>query len=46
MDGFGLCGALVGRSGRPLVIVQEGGYAVSDLGANAAAWLAGAESRT
>ena len=33
-DGFGRCGAAVAARGRPLVILQEGGYADAALGAN------------
>jgi acetoin utilization deacetylase AcuC-like enzyme len=45
-DGFRRCGTLVARSGRRLVILQEGGYHLPDLGANVVAWLDGAESAT
>ncbi len=37
------CGRLVAASGRPLVILQEGGYHVPTLGANAREWLGGVE---
>lgn len=40
-DGFQRCGAAVAARGRPLVILQEGGYADAALGANVAAWLHG-----
>jgi acetoin utilization deacetylase AcuC-like enzyme len=40
--GFGRCGAAVAALGRPLVLVQEGGYADSALGANVRAFLLGA----
>ena len=35
-DGFGRCGAAVAALGRPLVVLQEGGYADDALGANVA----------
>ena len=35
----------VAALGRPLVVLQEGGYADDALGANVAAWLTGAEAR-
>ena len=41
-DGFRRCGAAVAARGRPLVVLQEGGYAGDALGANAVAWLTGA----
>jgi acetoin utilization deacetylase AcuC-like enzyme len=41
-DGFVRCGASVAERGRPLVVLQEGGYAGEALGANAVAWLRGA----
>ncbi len=37
--GFARCGALVAALGLPTVVLQEGGYYVGALGANAAAWL-------
>ena len=40
-DAFAECGRRVGALGRPLVVLQEGGYHVADLGANAVAWLGG-----
>ena len=43
-DGFARCGAAVADLGRPLVVLQEGGYADDALGANVAAWLTGAAS--
>ncbi len=43
-DGFRRCGAAVAARGRPLVVLQEGGYAGEALGANVVAWLTGAES--
>jgi acetoin utilization deacetylase AcuC-like enzyme len=43
-DGFNRCGAAVASRGRPLVILQEGGYADAALGANVTAWLRGATS--
>ena len=41
-DGFRRCGAAVAARRRPLVVLQEGGYAGDALGANAVAWLTGA----
>ena len=41
-DGFERCGRAVGALGRPMVVVQEGGYAVSELGENVRRWLLGA----
>lgn len=41
-EGFRRCGALVAQLGRPLVVVQEGGYAGDALGANVRNWLLGA----
>jgi acetoin utilization deacetylase AcuC-like enzyme len=41
-DGFRRCGAAVAERGRPLVVLQEGGYAGEALGDNAVAWLRGA----
>jgi acetoin utilization deacetylase AcuC-like enzyme len=38
-------GRRVAALGRRLVILQEGGYHLGDLGANARAWLRGAEGR-
>ena len=35
IDGFRRQGALVGELGRPTVVLQEGGYDVATLGANA-----------
>jgi acetoin utilization deacetylase AcuC-like enzyme len=40
-DGFGRIGAALAAAGRPAVLVQEGGYALEALGANAVALLAG-----
>lgn len=40
--GLARCGAAVAARGRPLVVVQEGGYADDALGANVRAWLRGA----
>jgi acetoin utilization deacetylase AcuC-like enzyme len=40
------CGARVAALGRRLVILQEGGYHRPSLGANARAWLRGAEGRS
>jgi len=40
-EGFGRCGALVAGLGRPVVVLQEGGYAIEALGANVRAWLRG-----
>jgi acetoin utilization deacetylase AcuC-like enzyme len=39
------CGRRVSALGKRLVILQEGGYHVGDLGENARAWLRGAEGR-
>ena len=41
-EGMGRCGAAVAALGRPMVVVQEGGYADDALGANVRAWLLGA----
>jgi acetoin utilization deacetylase AcuC-like enzyme len=38
-------GRRVAALGRRLVILQEGGYHLGDLGANARAWLRGAAGR-
>jgi acetoin utilization deacetylase AcuC-like enzyme len=43
-DGLQRCGRAVAARGRPLVVLQEGGYANAALGANAVAWLRGAMS--
>jgi acetoin utilization deacetylase AcuC-like enzyme len=40
-DGFGRIGGLLGGLGLPAVLVQEGGYALDALGANAVAFLGG-----
>ncbi|MFM7684380.1 MAG: histone deacetylase family protein, partial [Actinomycetota bacterium] len=40
-DGMGRCGALVRQLGLPTVVLQEGGYDVAALGANAQSWLVG-----
>lgn len=40
--GFRRVGAALAAAGRPMVLVQEGGYALDDLGANAVALLDGA----
>jgi acetoin utilization deacetylase AcuC-like enzyme len=44
-DGYQEMGRRVASLGRRLVILQEGGYHVPALGANAVAWLRGAEGR-
>jgi len=44
-DGFRRCGELVASAGRPLAILQEGGYAVAGLGEAARQWLAGVDAR-
>jgi len=44
--GYHEMGHRVGALGRRLVILQEGGYYVPDLGANAVAWLRGAAGRS
>jgi acetoin utilization deacetylase AcuC-like enzyme len=41
-DGFGRCGRAVAALGRPLVVLQEGGYADDAIGANVTSWLLGA----
>lgn len=41
-SGLARCGAAVAARGRPLVVLQEGGYADEALGANVRAWLRGA----
>jgi acetoin utilization deacetylase AcuC-like enzyme len=43
-EGFGRVGAAVSALGRPLVVLQEGGYADAALGANVRSWLRGAAS--
>ena len=43
-DGFGRIGAAVAAVGRPLVVLQEGGYADDALGANVAAFLVGSSA--
>jgi acetoin utilization deacetylase AcuC-like enzyme len=40
-DGMRRCGAVVQQLGLPTVVLQEGGYDVSALGANVHAWLSG-----
>jgi acetoin utilization deacetylase AcuC-like enzyme len=41
-EGFGQCGRAVAARGRPLVVLQEGGYADDAIGANVSSWLLGA----
>ena len=41
IEGFAACGEAVAQRGRPLVVVQEGGYADAVLGDSVAAWLGG-----
>ena len=41
--GFRRIGAALAAAGRPTVVVQEGGYAVEALGANALALLRGVQ---
>ena len=41
-DGFEASGRRVSGLGLPTVVLQEGGYAVADLGENARRWLVGA----
>ncbi|HEY5874279.1 MAG TPA: hypothetical protein VIT64_03215, partial [Ilumatobacteraceae bacterium] len=41
-DGFESCGRRIRGLGLPTVVLQEGGYAVDDLGENARRWLVGA----
>jgi acetoin utilization deacetylase AcuC-like enzyme len=43
-DGFARSGEMVGALGLPTVVVQEGGYALDELGANVRAWLTGLAS--
>lgn len=43
--GYHEMGRRVAALGRPLVVLQEGGYHVGDLGGNAVAWLRGAVGR-
>jgi acetoin utilization deacetylase AcuC-like enzyme len=43
-EGFGRIGAALAGAGRPTVVVQEGGYALDALGANAVALLAGLQT--
>jgi acetoin utilization deacetylase AcuC-like enzyme len=45
-EGFGRCGQAVAALGRPLVVLQEGGYADDALGANVVSWLGGTISST
>jgi acetoin utilization deacetylase AcuC-like enzyme len=40
-EGMGRCGALIRQLGLPTVVLQEGGYDVAALGANAQSWLVG-----
>ena len=40
-EGFARCGAAVAGLGLPAVVLQEGGYDLEHLGANAVSWLAG-----
>ncbi len=40
-DGFERAGAIVAQLGLPTVVLQEGGYAVDELGENARRWLRG-----
>jgi acetoin utilization deacetylase AcuC-like enzyme len=40
-EGFGRCGGAVAALDRPLIVLQEGGYADDALGANVASWLLG-----
>jgi acetoin utilization deacetylase AcuC-like enzyme len=42
---FTASGAAVSSLGVPMVVLQEGGYHLGDLGANVLAWLRGAEGR-
>jgi acetoin utilization deacetylase AcuC-like enzyme len=44
-DGFRRVGALLAELDRPTLLVQEGGYAIDTLGANAVAALAGFQAR-
>jgi acetoin utilization deacetylase AcuC-like enzyme len=45
-EGFRRCGEAVAARGHPLVVIQEGGYAGDALGANAVAWLTGADVKS
>lgn len=45
VDGFRRAGTVVGRIGRPTVVVQEGGYHLDTLGALVVAFLDGLEDR-
>jgi len=40
-DGFNRCGEVVASLGRPTVVLQEGGYAATELGDNVRNWLLG-----
>ena len=40
-DGFEACGTRIRDLGRPVVVLQEGGYATDELGVNAHRWLSG-----
>ena len=40
-DGFATCGTMIAEIGRPVVVLQEGGYAADDLGENVLRWLTG-----
>jgi len=44
-DGYAEMGRRVGALGRRLVVLQEGGYHLPTLGANAVSWLRGADGR-
>jgi acetoin utilization deacetylase AcuC-like enzyme len=43
-EGFGCCGRAVAALGRPLVVLQEGGYADEALGTNVRTWLLAAST--
>jgi acetoin utilization deacetylase AcuC-like enzyme len=41
-EDYGTIGTMIGKLGRELVVIQEGGYYLPDLGENVARWLRGA----
>jgi acetoin utilization deacetylase AcuC-like enzyme len=45
-DAYDACGRRVASLGRPVVVLQEGGYFVPDLGENVRRWLRGLEGRS
>ena len=44
-DDYGRIGSAIGSLGMPVVAIQEGGYAIEALGANAVAFLGALQSR-